>query len=258
MKAVHFMILFNLFFIILMINDKLFMNIDYHDKYYLDYIVLCSRKKYKKMAIDNRINMEICENSDKVGSIRDFRKDIGNNCEPWISRECIYVLDHILPFEGIGLEWSSGSSTIWLSYRIKKVISIENNKKWSNMVKNIIKKRNLYNRTELIWINKDDIDFCNNDKQFISNFYKGKTCFKTYVTTNLIHNITFDFINIDGRARTGCLLRAIKILKKENGILIFDNAERDRYKWSYKYIPSSWTKYDFWYKSSLVKLFISH
>lgn len=225
----------------------------------LDGVVLDLRRKYQKLSSDQRIPVELCNKSDELGGNRE--KDVaimGTNCEPWISRECIYVLDHIIPSNAIGLEWSSGSSTIWLSYRLKSLISVENTESWSNEVKKIIIRRNLQNRTKLLWIGKEDINNCNNDKQYISKFYRGDTCFKTYVATNLIPNIQYDFISIDGRARTGCLLRSIKMIKKENGIIIMDNAERGRYKWVYENIPSNWTRFDFWYKNGLVRMFITH
>lgn len=256
--AFKYILLLNVFIIIILFNKYLFYPTTLNTKDNIDMRINILRKQYKKMLTDKRIIMDVCDNNDKMGSNRDSSIDVGNNCEPWISRECIYVLDHILPLEAIGLEWSSGSSTLWLSYRLKSLISIENNKNWSNMVKNILDRRNLSKRTEINWIDKDSYNFCDNDSKYISNFYKRDTCFKSYVTTNLIPNRKYDFINIDGRARTGCLIRSLKLLKKIGGIIILDNAQRERYKWSYKYIPSRWTKYDFWYNDNLVMMFISH
>lgn len=67
------------------------------------------------MKLDKRVNIDLCNDSDKIGENRDNKyRVIGNNCEPWISRECIYAL-----------EWSAGSSTLCLSYRLKKLVTVE-------------------------------------------------------------------------------------------------------------------------------------
>lgn len=225
----------------------------------LDKIILHLRKQYQKMSLDKRIQNDICDNSDKLGGNRDYKKFIvGNNCEPWISRECIYILDHILPYNATGLEWSSGSSTIWLSYRLKSLISIEHTKPWSDIVKKVIMNKKLDKITKIYWIGRDELSYCNNERKYMTGSNKNTYCLKTYVNTNLIPNITYDYISVDGRARTGCLLRAIKLLKSENGILLLDNADRKRYEWSYSQIPSTWSRYDFWYGKELVSMWISH
>lgn len=217
-------------------------------------------KEFDSMQPMNRISVEICDEGDKLGEVRDnFNKEKGNNCEPLISRQCLYILDHILNRNSVGLEWSSGSSTIWLGRRMKHLLSIENSEEWSNKVKAIVKKRNLENRIKLLHFNNDKLEVCNNDDQYLSNFYSGgKTCFKTYITTDLIPNIEYDFISVDGRARPGCLFRVIKMLKPENGILLMDNTERQHYKWAIKKVPSNWSKYVFWCVNGETTLWISH
>lgn len=225
----------------------------------LDKIIIHLRKQYRKMLLDKRMQNDICEENDKLGESQDYKKYlVGNDCEPWISRECIYILDHILPYNATGLEWSSGSSTIWLSYRLKSLISIEHTKSWSNVVKNVIMNRNLENTTKIYWIDKDDLSYCKNERKYITGSNKNAYCLKTYVNTNLIPTVKYDYISVDGRARTGCLLRAIKLLKNENGILLLDNADRKRYEWSYSQIPSTWSRYDFWYGGEMVRMWISH
>lgn len=225
----------------------------------LDMIIIRLRNKYKIMLLNNRIPNDICDENEKLGDNReDDSKTVGNNCEPWISRECIFVLDHILAYNSIGLEWSSGSSTIWLSYRLKSLISIENMEYWSNVVKTVLENRKLDSITKLYFIDKDELKKCKSETKYMSVSDDNPRCFKTYVSTDIIPNVEYDFISVDGRARTGCLLRAIKLLKSENGILLMDNAERDRYQWSFSKIPPNWRKYDFWYDRGLVRMWISH
>lgn len=217
------------------------------------------RLKFQKLSSDRRIPIELCDKDDKLGAMRESEiKTMGNNCEPWISRECIFVLDNILSSNANGLEWSSGSSTMWLNYRIKSLVSVENSKEWYEKVKEKIYKRKRNEKVKLIWIGEDNLSYCRDDRQYISEYYKKNTCFKTYVVSKLIPETLYDFISIDGRARTGCILRAIKMIKKNNGIIIIDNAERNRYQWVFNHIPSNWTRHYFWYQNGLVIMFITH
>lgn len=203
----------------------------------------------------NRIPIELCSDIDKLGINRTNITSVGNNCEPWISRECIFVLDHILSHDTVGLEWSSGSSTIWLGYRIKSLISIENSYEWANTVRNIINRLDLQNKISIHYISHDEIDFCENNSKYIGY---NNTCYKTYVTSTKIKNEEYGYISVDGRARNGCVLRAIKLLKPNNGILVLDNSERNRYKLAIKEIPSKWSRFDFPYSNGIVTIWITH
>lgn len=223
------------------------------DNYETEYFINKLHMKYCKMKENKRVEIDICE--DGLGKKRRNVVDHGNNCEPWTSRECIFILDHILKRNEIGLEWSSGSSTLWLSYRLKSLLSIENNKEWSEEVNNKIIKLNITN-AKVINISPKNGE-C--EKKYIGN---DKMCYKDYVNINLDnYKNKFDFINIDGRARAECLLRAIKLIKPYNGIIMLDNSERERYFYAYKKIPKSWKRFDFTYhvnRKDRVTLWISN
>lgn len=221
----------------------------------IDKRILSLRKQYKFMIKTNRITLELCNDEDKLGKNRTNIYSIGNNCEPWISRECIFVLDHILSHNAIGLEWSTGSSTIWLGYRIKSLISIENTPNWANTVRNVTYRLNLHNKISIHYISPDKIDLCKNDSKFISS---NKLCYKTYVTSNKIDNKEYDYISVDGRARNGCILRAIKLIKQNNGILVLDNSERKNYQSAINKIPKKWSRFDYSYSNGIVTIWITH
>lgn len=221
----------------------------------IDNKILSLRKQYQFMINANRIPIELCNDKDSLGSKRKSVVSVGSNCEPWIARECIFVLDHILSNNYDGLEWSSGSSTIWLGYRIKSLISIENSYEWANRVRNITYRLNLQSKISIHYISHDEIHTCRNDSKYISS---KQLCFKTYVTSNITENKIYDYISVDGRARTGCILRAIKLIKPKNGILVLDNSERSRYKWAINKIPNKWSRFDFYYSQSVVTIWITH
>ena len=60
----------------------------------------------------------------------------GTSCEPWLVRDSILALDCLM-VEGDeldGLEWGSGSSSMWLVTRLRSLISIDNSQEWVNHV----------------------------------------------------------------------------------------------------------------------------
>jgi hypothetical protein len=61
---------------------------------------------------------------------------VGTSCEPWLVRDSIVALDCLM-VEGDeldGLEWGSGSSSMWLVTRLRSLISIDNSQEWVNHV----------------------------------------------------------------------------------------------------------------------------
>lgn len=94
-----------------------------------------------------------------------------------------------MPYNGIGLEWSSGSSTLWLGYRLKQLISVENNKDWYKIVKQKTERKKINMKIKVILIENDNLSSCRNDKKLISQHFKNETCFKAYVTSIKIPDI---------------------------------------------------------------------
>ena len=110
-------------------------------------------------------------------------------------------------------EWGSGNSTLfWSKYAIK-VVAIEHDKEWYEKVKKIISDNVKLRHIEL----KYDGDYCRaiNDEDDL-----------------------FDIICIDGRDRTRCAHNCLSKLKND-GIVIFDNSDRNEYKDGYDYLISN-------------------
>ena len=57
----------------------------------------------------------------------------GTTCEPWIARGAITLLHELLlPGTAKALEWSSGSSTVWLLLgRVRHLTSVEHHPAWA-------------------------------------------------------------------------------------------------------------------------------
>jgi len=153
---------------------------------------------------------------------------------PWWNISAInYVNNFLKKHNGNAtvFEYGSGASTVWLSKRSKLVSFVEHDMVFYNYIKNIFKKiNNIEGKLILPEINNNYTqNYCSNKKDYKS-FH-----FKKYVKSIADFNGPFDLIVIDGRARGDCLLEAKKHLSK-NGIIVFDNSLRKRYR---KYIISS-------------------
>lgn len=104
------------------------------------------------------------------------------------------------------LEFGSGGSTIWMSKLTKKLVSIEHDTEWYNKVKNNLQQDTTCNPVDLRLFSRPYHGVC---EQFESEF--------------------FDLIIVDGRDRMKCFEASIKLLKP-GGILMLDDAQREKYK----------------------------
>lgn len=102
-------------------------------------------------------------------------------------------------------EYGSGNSTLFLSKKVKDIISIEHNKEWFNQLKH------------------------NVPKNVTLKFQKLDKYGESYSKSILKEKKLFDVIIIDGRDRVNCIYNSIYKLK-ENGIIILDDSQRENYK----------------------------
>lgn len=128
-----------------------------------------------------------------------------NKSVPWLSKKANNFLDINLNSEMNCLEFGSGSSSVWISKRVKHLTSIEHNLDWYNKIKTSSK--NLKN-FELLFINNES--------------------YHNYIDSNLNDN-SIDFCLVDGLYRD---IISIKIINKisPGGIILIDDIER--------YLPS--------------------
>src|SRR5215204_3719517 len=64
---------------------------------------------------------------------------------PWLSEEANDMLETLLKPTDIGIEWGSGRSTCWLARHVKHLTSVEEDKAWSENVRNQIRDLGLTN-----------------------------------------------------------------------------------------------------------------
>ena len=129
---------------------------------------------------------------------------------PWYTYPIICFLEkRVKPWMRI-FEYGSGNSTLWWSELVSSVISIEHNRTWFDKMKKSIPANVDYRYCELI----DGGNYCK-------------------VVSEYGHS--FDIIIIDGRDRINCAKNALSALAK-NGIIIWDNSDRDEYLEGYNYL----------------------
>lgn len=131
--------------------------------------------------------------------------DKDGNPLPWYTYPAIRFLEERVKEDMNVFEFGSGNSTLWWAARVKRVTSVEHDPDWSDLVRNRMPPSVSYHTTEL--------EPGGRYSQF----------------STLCGNGPFDVIVIDGRDRVNCAIDGMKNLK-EDGVIIFDNADRRRYR----------------------------
>ncbi|MBU2544919.1 protein-L-isoaspartate O-methyltransferase [Patescibacteria group bacterium] len=165
-------------------------------KTYLWRLLLFKKPKYFKYLF-------VWMKSSKSNSLKDN--------VPWLTFECQEWLDSVLNKNMTVLEWGSGGSTVYISKKVKKMISIEHIPEWHASVVKELQKNNIEN-CEYILKKYDE-------NKGYKNYYEAIDSFP---------DETFDLVIIDGRSRNSCISYAMRKIKKE-GFLLLDNSERKRY-----------------------------
>jgi len=123
---------------------------------------------------------------------------------PMMSYSMIDFFKERLRPEMILFEYGSGNSTLFFSKLVKKVVSVEHNRKWYEALKS-----KLPENVELIFEKLE---------------YDAEYCRKIRTV-----NEKFDIIIVDGRDRVNCLKNSYEYLKKD-GIIVIDDMYRERYQ----------------------------
>lgn len=148
---------------------------------------------------------------------------------PWITFGAIHWLKRKIKKHHRLFEWGSGGSTMFLSKRVKTLNTIEHDEGWFHQVKNALIQKNNSNvdlrlvqpskkiqRTKEVftssspdYINSDFTRYCTSIDQFDYEYFDG--------------------VLVDGRARVGCVQKAISKVKP-GGFILLDNSERQTYQ----------------------------
>lgn len=149
-----------------------------------------------------------------VGWFKSFRVgepvDSDGNPIPWMTYSAINFIEKRINKEMTVFEYGCGNSTLWWSNRVKHVISCEHNRNWYEKMRSIIP--------------------CNVELYHIELQYGDE--YSKKVSENMGR---FDIIVIDGRDRVNCSKNCLLSLKR-NGVIIWDNSDRESYEEGYNYL----------------------
>ena len=136
--------------------------------------------------------------------------DREGNCLPWYTYPMIsFLKDKIQPDMTV-FEYGSGNSTLWWSKQVCSITAVEHDLDWYNSLKEKI---------------------ASNVKYLYCELDRGGR----YCQTVLKGDRKFDIIVIDGRDRVNCARNALEALKSD-GVIIWDNSEREQYREGYAYL----------------------
>lgn len=133
-------------------------------------------------------------------------------------------------------EYGSGASTFWLARRVAEVHSVEHHRGFGEMMADALAAQpNVELR--IVESTPDQRPRIGSAKEG----YRGQD-FSAYV--NAIHDVTgeFDLVVVDGRAREACLSVALPRLAPD-GLIVFDNSRRRRYRDAIRDSGASETRY---------------
>lgn len=143
-------------------------------------------------------------------SYEDFFRDEDGNVNPWWGKTIIDLVVKKLSKDMRVFEWGMGNNTLFWSQYVSEVVSIESDLYWYKKMLEIIPR--------------------NVRAQYCELEYGGEYCQKI-----IDEQEKFDIILIDGRDRVRCAINSLEKLK-ENGIIIWDNTDRDEYRDGYAYL----------------------
>jgi precorrin-6B methylase 2 len=130
-------------------------------------------------------------------------------------------------------EWGSGASSVWLSKRSHRVVTVEHDEDWALQMRQVASRYKLRN-LEIV-----HVEALRSVSPKISS---GKIGYEGLDFTRYVNSIeayeNFDLIVIDGRARIDCLIVALKHLKP-SGVILLDDSNRKRYRSRLPLLPES-------------------
>lgn len=169
---------------------------------------------------------------------------MGTPCEAWANREWIETLYSFLDSRMVGLEWSSGSGTLWTLRQVHHLYSIEHCNAWLEDIKAHMSKKLpwLTDRWTPINVPRQDGEPCANtepiddyaaSERIYGNYARhGRQVLQQATEEGRLRSDGFDFVLVDGRHRDACLKESLEpgMVRSDYGLLLLDNAERQYYR----------------------------
>lgn len=163
---------------------------------------------------------------------------------PWWTYGAIDAVDEWLARRAAPVrvfEWGSGASTMWLAKRVDRIDSVEHHRGFGEMIRDQLAGRDdLRADHKVLHI----VEPVASDDPVIGSHKEGMgdLDFADYVGHIDTVGGEFDLIVVDGRAREACLTAALGHLASD-GVVVFDNTFRRRYRAAVEAAPVTETRY---------------
>ena len=169
---------------------------------------------------------------------------VGSTCEAWIHRGVQHVLSRVLEPSMRALEWSTGSSSRYYLHWVGSLHSVEHDKAWANKVG-----ADMNSSLPADVLSRWHLETVSNSTPYRSGqgIDESRLAFASYVGVDLSHK-SYDFISVDGRARSACLRRVWNENRvAPGGLLMLDNSMRPQYASARQLFDDSpdWTSIEF-------------
>lgn len=160
----------------------------------------------------------------KIGWQKSFLEGLSQDSQgsalPWMTYPFIeFILKKLQPHHKI-FEFGSGSSTLFFAPKVQKIVALESNKKWHEIMQ--IKLGEIGAKNVELVLMEDALENPTYEN-FAQNYATNSKNFAPDLQNN------FDFIIIDSLKRFSCAKNSIEAIKPD-GAIILDDSERQHYK----------------------------
>ena len=149
--------------------------------------------------------------------------------EPFVAPSAVRYLDANLPRDGVGLEWGSGRSTRWLARRLRRLVAVEHDPRWLEVVSRQLENAEVRNVDYRLIPLEHPVDEPTRPR------YDPMPRYASFVEE--FPDEHFDFIEVDGHYRQACVLAGLSKLKPGGLLLVDDTNWIPLEEWG---VPASW------------------
>jgi len=167
---------------------------------------------------------------------------------PWITYKAIAWLKSYFKPNMFVFEYGSGHSTIFISRRVYKLISVEHDRAWHSRVSSMLSKEAISNCEYILCepeykISAEVASYGYNSYTSAVTEFAGMSFEKYVKIIDKYPDESFDLVIVDGYARASCIAHAITKIR-HGGYLLLDNSEEEKYN-SVKSLLACYKRTDF-------------
>ena len=167
---------------------------------------------------------------------------------PWFPYSAIDFLARVVSPQASVFEWGGGGSTLWFADHAARVTTVEHDRGWYGALEQATA-----NLATSVWtpivcepdpVSRPDAGGILNGVGYSYSSALHPGTFEDYARAiDRFSDATFDVVLVDGRARQSCLAHGVPKVRP-GGILILDDAERERYQ-AISSALTGWPRHDF-------------